>query len=83
MLYIMTEQELRDIIFDCCNDVMFTYNGKMSGITVEVHNSAPTYQVWHGSEIREYDNVDDVMSDKFYSGKSINELLGDIEFRFT
>ena len=78
----MTKQELKNIISDCCNDVVFTYNGKKSGITSEVHNSIPTFQVWHGNETKEYDNVDDVVSDKFYSGKSINDLMNDVDFSF-
>lgn len=76
------KQKLRTIIAECCNDVIFTYNGKQSGVTSEVHNSIPTFQVWHGSETKEYDNVDDVMNDKFYGGKSINDLLDDVEFTF-
>lgn len=78
----MTRQELKNIIADCCNDVMFTYNGKKSGVTSEVHNSIPTFQVWYGSKTKEYDNVDDVMSDKFYDGKSINDLMNDVKFTF-
>lgn len=78
----MTKQELKNIISDCCNDVVFTYNGKKSGITSEVHNSISTFQVWHGNETKEYDNVDDVVSDKFYSGKSINDLMNDVDFSF-
>lgn len=78
----MTIQKLKNIIADCCNDVLFTYNGKKSGVTSEVHDSIPTFQVWHGSETKEYDNVDDVVNDKFYSGKSIKDLLPDIEFSF-
>jgi hypothetical protein len=38
--------------------------------------------VWHGSETKEYGNVDDVMNDKFYSGKSINDLVGVVDFTF-
>ena len=78
----MKKQELKNIIADCCNDVIFTYNGKKSGVTSEVHDSIPTFQVWHGSETKEYSNADDVMNDKFYSGKSLNELSDEIEFTF-
>ena len=35
----------------------------------------PTYYVWHGSLKKDYSNVDDLMSDKFFSGKSINDLI--------
>ena len=78
----MKKQDLKNIIADCCNDVIFAYNGKKSGVTSEVYDSIPTFQVWHGSETKEYSNVDDVMNDKFYSGKSLNELSDEIEFTF-
>lgn len=72
----MTKAELKDIIEGCCNDVIFTYLGKPSGITSEVENYIPTFQVWHGEEmIKDYHNIDDVMNDPFYSGKSLNELI--------
>lgn len=78
----MKLKELKDIIVECCNDVFFIYNGKNSGITSEVKNHIPTFQVWHGDSTKEYGNIDDVMNDKFYSGKSINELLTEIDFTF-
>ncbi|MBR2895476.1 MAG: hypothetical protein IKC03_07455 [Oscillospiraceae bacterium] len=52
----------------------------MSGISVEVYDSIPTYQVWHGSEIKEYSDIDDLMTDKFFGGKSIIELVGSVDF---
>lgn len=75
----MNAEELKGIISECCNDVAFSYNGKASGMTVEVHGHVPKFQVWHGDETKEYDNVDDVMSDTFYSGKSLNELAELVE----
>lgn len=39
----MNAKELRQIISDCCNDVIFRYN-KSSGITSEVKNSIPIFQ---------------------------------------
>ena len=77
----MTKEMLRDIIADCCNDVIFVFEDKASGITSEVHNYIPTFQVWHGNDSKDYSDVDELMSDKFYSGKSINELVGLIEFQ--
>ena len=29
--------------------------------------------------MKEYDNVDEVMNDKFYSGKSLNDLVKEVE----
>lgn len=77
---IMNSNKLRKIISECCNDIVFFYQGKPSGITSEVHNFVPTFQVWHGDEIKEYDNIDDVMTDTFYSGKSLTDIAKEVEF---
>ena len=75
----MNNDELRQILSECCNDISFSYRGLSSGVTVEVHNYVPTYQAWHGDDVKEYDNVDKVMNDKFYSGKSLNDLVKEVE----
>ena len=77
----MKAKELRQIISNCWNEVVFTYNGKLSGVTSEVENSIPTFQVWHGDDFKYYSDVDDLMADPFYSGKSLNELVSLIEIR--
>lgn len=61
----MNAKELRQIISDCCNDVIFRYN-KSSGITSEVKNSIPIFQSWHGDKIKMYNDIEEVMSDKFF-----------------
>ena len=76
----MNKSELKKIIAECVNDVIFTFNKKRSGITAEVNNSAPTFQVWHGSDMKEYSNVEELFDDKFFSGKSISDLVGVVEF---
>lgn len=78
----MMKEYLFQIISECVNDVVFVYNGKKSGVTSEVEDSVPTFQVWHGNEVKEYSTVDDVMNDPFYSGKSINDLLNKVDFMF-
>lgn len=77
----MTRDALFQIVSGCMNDIEFVYNGKKSGVTVEVEDSVPTFQVWHGDEIKEYRTADEVMNDPFYSGKSLNELADEgVEF---
>ena len=73
---------LRSIILECCNDVVFTFNGLKSGVTSEVEDSVPTFQVWHGNAVKEYSNVDDLLSDKFFSGKNLIELSNEVELTF-
>ena len=67
---------------ECCNDVLFSYNGKSSGVTSEVHDYVPTFQMWHGADTKEYSNIDDLMADKFFSGKSLIDLSKTIKFTF-
>lgn len=75
----MKKDELKQIIADCCNDIVFSYNSMDSGVTSEVVNYIPTFQAWHGEDIREYGSIDDVMNDPFYSGKSLNDLAEKID----
>lgn len=75
----MNKDELIQILSECCNDISFFYKGLASGVTVEVRDYIPTYQAWHGNDTKEYDNVDEVMNDKFYSGKSLNDLVKEVE----
>lgn len=71
---------MQQILQECCNNVVFIYNGKKSGITAEVKDYKPTYHVWHGSMEKAYSTVDELMSDKFFSGKSIADLIGEIDW---
>ena len=78
----MKKNEIKQTISECCNDLLFTYSGKDAIITSTVKDYAPTFEVTYGDKTKKYNNVDDVMSDKFYNGKSINDLADttDIEF---
>lgn len=76
----MSIVELRQYIIECCNDIVFTYNNLQSGITSEVLESTPIYQAWYGDKTKEYSDVDSLILDKFFGGKSILELSNKIEF---
>lgn len=78
----MKTADLKKIIMECCNDVLFVYDGKKSGITAEVQDSVPTFQAWHGSDTKDYSGVDDLMTDKFFSGKSVSDLIDVVDFAF-
>ena len=76
----MTIDRLKEILSDCCNDITFIYKGIQSGITVTVHDYVPTYQVWYGNKTKEYNEIDNVVNDKFYDNKSLNELVNVVDF---
>ena len=76
----MKVDELRAIIAGCCNDVLFVYNGVQSGITSEVKNYVPVFRAWYGEKTKEYSNIDILMSDSFFGGKSLAGLVGIVEF---
>ena len=75
----MKKGELKQIIADCCNDIVFSYNNMPSGVTSKVRDYVPTFQAWHGEEVKEYGSIDDVMNDPFYSGKSLNNIAEKID----
>jgi len=78
----MTIDTIVNVISECCNDVIFTYKGVSAGVTSEVINYIPIYQAWYGEAIKYYSDVNDVVNDKMYSGKSIIELINEVDFRF-
>lgn len=76
----MNKEELKNIIADCCNDIVFVYRDKQAGVTSEVSDYIPTFQAWYGNDTKEYDNMDDVMNDPFFGGKSLADLIDVVEF---
>ena len=76
----MSPDELRDEISGQLNDVSFIYNGKQSGVTSEVRDYIPTFTMWYGEKEREYSEIDEVMGDKFFDGKSLEEIAEIVEY---
>lgn len=72
--------KLRKTILECTSDITFKYCGKLSGITSEVHNGIITFQMWHGDNAKDYDNVDKLLTDKFFNGKSIMDIVDKVSF---
>lgn len=76
----MSADELRDEISEQWNDVEFIYNGKQSGISPECHDSVPVYYMWYGDKEKEYSDIDEVMADKFFDGKSLSEIAEIVKY---
>ena len=77
-----SERELREIIEDCCNDVVFRLMDIECGVTSEVYDSKPIFQSWCGERIKEYDNIDELLNDEFFEGKSLVQLVNIVAFEF-
>ncbi len=80
----MTIRYLKDAVKEG-NDFYFHYKGENAGVESAVKDSVVKYEAWYGEEIRQYDDFDDVLNDRFYCGKSILELLAKniIEINFS
>ena len=80
----MEKAEFIEQITKLGGDAIFTFNGNKSGICTEVRDSIFSFTAWYGKQIKEYGktNIDHVMEDPFFGGKSINDLLDIVEFFF-
>ena len=79
----MMVEQLRRAITEEFSDVFFTHSDKRSGVTSEVHGGIPMFQAWHGEETKEYESADRLMTDPFFSGKSLEDLAGNTVFSFS
>lgn len=67
-------QELIGMITDADCDIVFTYAGKTCGIVPEVNDSIPVYTMWFGDIVKEYDDINEMMSDRVFDGKSLLDI---------
>lgn len=63
------------------NDVAFDIGGTPCGVASEVHDSIPIYQSWCGQNVKEYDNLDALVKDGFFLGKTLEEISKTVEYR--
>lgn len=78
----MTVKELKHCIVNNANDLYFMYNGKNCGIEQTVRESVAIYEIWCGKETKQHQSLNELLSDKFFDGKSISELLDIVEISF-
>lgn len=77
----MNEKELRKIIMDSYNDMTFEYNGKKCGVFPTVYDSKARYSVWCGDNNIIIDDPERLLSYPFFEGKSIQEIISEIEIQ--
>ena len=79
-----TKSNLIYHIIDLGQDATFVYNGKKCGLFSEVENYNFSFDLWYGDQTKEFRNaeLETIMSDPFFDGRSINDLLDEISFNF-
>lgn len=72
----MTAKELSDRIGEMCSHVLFDYNGKACGVD-PIEPSR--FDLWCGEQSTVATSLDEVMTLNFFDGKSLSEIVDDIE----
>lgn len=52
----------------------FEYNGQQCGVEPQTQDSETTYTMWYGEVWKDYDNIDDLLSDGFFDGESLQDI---------
>lgn len=74
--------EIRDAINTIGSGIWFDYNGRHCGIDTETIDGVDTFTVYYGDDQKEYDDLDDALTDTFFDGKSIEEFIEDVDVDF-
>lgn len=72
----MKIEDLKKLILSLSQDVIFQVNGKT--VCINPWNEHK-FEVGFGDINREYNNIDFLLNDKIYDGKSLNEISEQIE----
>lgn len=60
----------------------FEYNGKRCGVEPESPDSSTPYTMWYGDAWEDYDDIDELLSDGFFDGKSLRDIFSSIDVWF-
>ena len=60
----------------------FEYNGKRCGIEPETSDSNTTYAMWYGETWKDYSDIDDLLSDDFFDGRSLRDIFDSVDVQF-
>lgn len=72
----MLKEQIRDEILSLCYDVQFGYNGA-DGLVMPY--SKKSFDVFYKDIEKHYTDIDDLMNDKIFDGKSLNEIGDNVE----
>lgn len=78
----MSIDQLKFKIIDEMCGYTFTYKGEPCGMEPTVENGVFTFDAWYDDRNKNLYSIDDLMTDKFFGGKSMAQLIDDIELDF-
>lgn len=78
----MRADDLKNIIQNCLNDVSFNYNDMQCGVSSEVHDYVPTFTVWAGKDYYNTNDINEVMTRRFFNNKSLKDIISNIIVSF-
>lgn len=76
----MNRENLKELLEQYFNDIVFVYQGRMSGVTSVIRNCITVYQVWFGSDTKEYTSIFDMLEDKFFDGEALGDISEQLQF---
>ena len=56
--------------------------GQQCGVEPQTQDSETTYTMWYGEVWKDYDNIDDLLSDGFFDGESLQDIFPSIDVWF-
>ncbi len=74
---ILDAKKLKEFIASGTDTVVFMYNGKHA--CIDMNGTINDFDVGFGEKVRRYHSIEDVMTDKLYDGKSLNEIAEEID----
>ena len=78
----MTSKEIRTIIGDSYSDFSFSFKGKIGGVLISAKDGKVTWLLWYGEQEKKLHDINDVMSEKMFEGKSLEDIAGEIELPY-
>lgn len=72
----MSPKELEKLILSLTQDITFVYDGIYACINPW---NPQKIEVGYGDIVKTYDNIQDVMQDDIYHGKSLAEICGQLD----
>lgn len=78
----MSKKEFLEELITNWNEPTFEYKNKPCGIKLAALNGNYTFTMWYGDNAKKYSDVDELMSDKFFNGRSLDDILSEIDAWF-